>query len=236
MPHRGTRAAPVVCVILLRGWVRVGLLGLVLATACYSPTLRDCTVACSSPTDCGGSQVCGADGFCSAPEIAGQCGGVLDALLDGNGGSADAPGESTLCAIGCTNGTCVAGVCVINCSAPDSCAGDIVCPANLPCRVECGDRSCDKKIDCHLSTSCDVRCVGTESCSNEVLCGTGTCTVACSGAGTCDKRIKCKEACACDVTCAGVGACGETQECPLGDTCRLGEGCSSELTGCDRCP
>lgn len=38
--------------------------------ACYQPTLRDCTVSCSSAADCAGDQVCGASGWCAAPDVA----------------------------------------------------------------------------------------------------------------------------------------------------------------------
>jgi hypothetical protein len=40
---------------------------------CYSPTLRDCAVACESPDDCAPSQVCGSDRWCASPELAGRC-------------------------------------------------------------------------------------------------------------------------------------------------------------------
>ncbi len=57
------------------------LAGLLLA-GCYSPSLRDCTVACSSPGDCAGDQVCGNDGLCAAPGVAGQCGSLPNAPID----------------------------------------------------------------------------------------------------------------------------------------------------------
>lgn len=52
--------------------------------SCYSPDLRDCTVACASQNDCAYGQVCGADQFCAAPEIAGRC-----SELPGDAGSDD---------------------------------------------------------------------------------------------------------------------------------------------------
>jgi len=45
----------------------------VLATGCYSPDVRDCTVHCSAETDCANGQICGSDHLCAAPEIAGRC-------------------------------------------------------------------------------------------------------------------------------------------------------------------
>jgi hypothetical protein len=43
------------------------------APACYSPDLRDCTVSCAAEGDCAAGQVCGSDRFCAVPEIAGRC-------------------------------------------------------------------------------------------------------------------------------------------------------------------
>jgi hypothetical protein len=62
---------------------------------CYSPSLRDCTVSCSSTSDCATGQLCGADGMCASPAIAGRCGAV-DA---GHGDAAlprDAAADATL--------------------------------------------------------------------------------------------------------------------------------------------
>lgn len=58
--------------------------GLALA-ACYSPSLRDCTVSCGSASDCASGQVCGADGMCASPAVAGRCRTLVDA------GHLDAP-------------------------------------------------------------------------------------------------------------------------------------------------
>ncbi|HEX3481612.1 MAG TPA: hypothetical protein VHT91_41660 [Kofleriaceae bacterium] len=52
--------------------------GLALA-ACYSPSLRDCTVSCGSASDCASGQVCGADGMCASPAVAGRCRTLVDA-------------------------------------------------------------------------------------------------------------------------------------------------------------
>lgn len=38
-------------------------------SACYQPTLRDCTVSCTSAADCAGDQVCGANGWCAAQGV-----------------------------------------------------------------------------------------------------------------------------------------------------------------------
>lgn len=57
--------------------------------ACYQPTLRDCSVSCTSASDCAGDQVCGADGWCAAPAVAGHCDQAVDA--SGGDGAVDAP-------------------------------------------------------------------------------------------------------------------------------------------------
>ena len=44
-----------------------------LASACYAPDAIDCTVTCSSPSDCVNGQVCGTDHFCVSREVSGQC-------------------------------------------------------------------------------------------------------------------------------------------------------------------
>ena len=50
-----------------------------LVTACYSPELRDCAVACNQAADCAPEHVCGADGFCAAEAVAGRCAAGVDA-------------------------------------------------------------------------------------------------------------------------------------------------------------
>jgi len=35
-----------------------------LASACYEPQVRDCTIKCTSEVDCTGDQVCGGQGYC----------------------------------------------------------------------------------------------------------------------------------------------------------------------------
>ncbi len=69
--------------------LRAGLFAASLAlAACYSPTLRDCTVTCASSDDCASSQVCGADKMCAAPGVAGTC--SEHAIVDAGTGPQDA--------------------------------------------------------------------------------------------------------------------------------------------------
>ncbi len=66
-------------------------LPLSLTIACYSPDVRDCTVACESATDCAPSQVCGSDGFCASADVAGSCAAIAQATDAG----IDAPPDAT---------------------------------------------------------------------------------------------------------------------------------------------
>jgi len=206
--------------------------------ACYDPVLRDCTIACASGDACAPGQVCGDDGFCAAPAVAGHCSEVLrpDARAsskpDAKPAAIDA--RASLCALGCTNGTCDGDVCVIDCSAAGSCPTDVHCPANLPCRVVCGDNACKGHVDCTKASACDIRCTGDQSCANEVDCGPGACDVTCSGASSCHAKTKCHGSCACDVACTGLSSCMGGADCP--EDCQLGLGCTSQLASCDKCP
>jgi hypothetical protein len=202
-----------------------------LVVGCYHPDVRDCTVQCSAATDCTSGQVCN-HGWCTMPE-AKECpkGGAVGIDAATASGS-DAP--QTLCSQGCSNGSCVDGVCVIDCSAPNACQNDINCPANLPCRVVCGDNACAKPIKCGSSTSCEVQCIGDHACGDEIQCNSQRCDVDCSGPSSCERRTRCLGSCACDVSCSGGGSCPEPSECPA-SACKLGNGCTSLAAGCDDC-
>jgi hypothetical protein len=50
--------------------VAIGAIGL---AACYSPSLRDCSVVCNDSRDCARGQVCSSAGLCAAPEAADRC-------------------------------------------------------------------------------------------------------------------------------------------------------------------
>jgi hypothetical protein len=188
-----------------------------IVTGCYDPAVRDCTIACTAGDRCGPGQVCGSDGWCAAPAVAGRCKALAtpDAHVAPRPDAGAAIDASSSCALGCTAGTCDAdGVCVIDCSADDSCPNDVHCPIGLPCRVICGNHACLGHVDCTKATSCDVTCGGYGSCQNEIDCGAG----------------------ACDVACTGAGSCMSGSECPqMGATCALGPGCTSQPAACDTC-
>lgn len=209
----------------------------VVGASCYHPELRDCTVECSSQKDCAGSQMC-LGGWCAMPG-APAC-REMQAAIDATAATQEdastiGPSDaSDLCVQGCPRGTCIDGVCVIDCTATGSCPNDVACPANLPCRVLCGDGACGNKISCNLASSCEILCTGTNACSDEIHCMDVPCDVTCSGTGSCKKRIRCASSCGCDVTCTGSGSCAEVSECPMA-SCRVGNGCSTLPAGCYTC-
>jgi hypothetical protein len=214
------------------------------AAGCYRPTLRDCTVQCAAETDCAGDQHCAA-GWCvgAGIETCDSIGGVVTpdgsvaVTTDAGPGQPDAavpPDARDICTQGCSMGTCVGGVCTIDCSTPGACPNDVVCPVNLPCHVICGDGSCGHKVNCTMSLECTVDCIGDMACKDEIQCSHSACEVTCSGTGSCKRRTKCANACACDVTCSGAGSCAEASECPAA-LCRVGNACSSQPVGCDTC-
>jgi hypothetical protein len=212
-----------------------------LAAGCYRPTLRDCTVSCASEADCAGGQQC-AGGWCVGTGVdACDPGEVLpDGSMatdrDAGADSMLAPDARDVCSQGCTAGTCIGGVCTIDCSVPGACPNDVICPINLPCHVICGDSSCGHKVNCTMALGCTVDCIGDLSCADEIQCPSDdTCDVTCSGAGSCKRRTKCANSCACDVTCSGAGSCAEASECPA-TLCRVGNACSSQPVGCNSCP
>jgi hypothetical protein len=145
------------------------------------------------------------------------------------------PDARDICSQGCPNGTCINGVCTIDCSDPGSCPTDITCPVNLPCHVICGDGSCGHKVNCTGALDCQIDCIGDNSCLDEIQCSSHRCEVTCSGQNACKRRTKCGNACGCDVTCSGAGSCAEASECPA-VVCRVGNGCSSQPIGCEACP
>jgi hypothetical protein len=70
------------------------ILAALLAPACYEPRLPDCTLACSSSSDCAPGQVCGAEGYCAAPEHACMPPSIGGPPADGPPPPADAPADA----------------------------------------------------------------------------------------------------------------------------------------------
>jgi hypothetical protein len=76
----------------------LGAAAVALLAGCYSPSLRDCTVACAEPADCAPAQVCGPDGMCASPEMAGRCAMEADAapMPEPDAGVPDAAPDAAL--------------------------------------------------------------------------------------------------------------------------------------------
>jgi hypothetical protein len=171
------------------------------------------------PPDADPGDACG--GQCSAPgtceEATGTC--VFVCAGDGSGGGGDDDDDDGLSDDGAQLGG-------------DPCDQRIVCPAGIPCRVECtGRRSCGSGIDCTSASSCDLRCIGRESCEGPLDCGQGSCVIDCDGQDSCTDAIQCQNACVCDVDCHP-SACTQPATCPAGcdapgDDCRTTGECDS---------
>lgn len=213
----------------------IGMVVAHIGTGCYQPALRDCAVTCTGVDGCAGNQVC-LDGLCAAPNVARCTNDGQPVIIDASPDSSPMPDAFDICTQGCSMGTCIGGVCTIDCSADGACPNDVACPANLPCHVICGDDACGHKVNCTMAASCRVDCNGADSCHDEIQCPNNReCDVSCSGASSCKRRTKCGMSCACDVTCSGVGSCAEASECPASE-CRVGNGCSSLADPkCDDC-
>jgi len=101
-------------------------------------------------------------------------------------------------------GVCTNGVCVIDQNA----AGQVTCPAGMPCRVICdSNNDCkDGAVECGNATTCEVRCTGATSCQKGVDCGNAAaCNVLCTGDDACQgdtDAVFCRTG-TCDITCNG---------------------------------
>lgn len=215
-----------------------------LFAGCYEPATRDCTVQCSGAADCASGQHC-VGGWCAAESVDSCERKPPDMSHDQQPDAAATDAAETIepppdaldiCVQGCSKGTCINGVCTIDCSAPGSCLTDVTCPINLPCHVICGDGSCTHHVNCSMALACTVDCTGDHACGDQIQCSSHPCDVTCSGAGSCKRKVTCQSSCSCDVTCSGVGSCAEISDCPLSNECRVGNGCTSQLAGCNTCP
>jgi hypothetical protein len=207
--------------------------------------LTACTFDGSAPGTAGGGDDDGpgtaGDG---GSDIGGRGDGGLPVDGGGGGGSGDAgpppdgapppdAGQGDPCDGKClAPGVCeeATGTCVFDCSdqsggggdggdmqlgGGDPCPDVVVCPAGIPCRVECtGRRSCGGGIDCTDAASCDLVCSGRESCDGTLDCGSGSCDIEC-GQDSCRQAIHCQNACVCNVDCHP-SACGMEADCPAG--------------------
>jgi hypothetical protein len=202
-----------------------------LASGC-SFDRRSHQFACDMPTDCDDEHICD-QGWCVP--IGGDDDAAPQADADPNApdaGTADA----FVCPPGCTSCD-IEGVCNITCATAGSCsAAPVVCPANVPCKVECnGDSSCAMGIDCSAAESCRIECTNSNSCGGPITCALdGYCRVECEGLNSCTGGIDCDQSCACDTFCTGSGSCTIEPLCPGPSQCTGGP-CSSLQGQCNSC-
>lgn len=162
----------------------------------------------------GGSQLGGGSGGSGAGNAgasghAGTASGGSAGATAGTGGSGGSgPPPCVEAACSAANGSCSAGVCVIDCTEP-SCVPH--CPAGMPCRVDCGKNACkDGAVDCGKASSCDISC-GEAACQGGVDCSGSSCSVSCSGTNSCSLSAIVCRAKSCDIDCAALQSCKVVQ-------------------------
>ncbi len=174
------------------------LAGLVAGSSCLIDR-RTSEFSCDSPAECGDGRTC-TNGFCvvvDAPPIP----ACVASDCEENGGTCDATDKCTF-------------------SSPAT----VMCPAGVPCQVDCALTGSCTSVNCGQASSCKVTCGG-GTCSGTITCGAGGCDVDCNGDNTCGDVV-----CGtghCEVTCAGTGSC------PMELTC--GQDCTFECTGANSC-
>ena len=181
-----------------------------------SSELPNCTISCSSNTDCGGQAngVCTKPGSCasqcqytSGPQIIleeGQC----ETICSGSSGCDDGISTTTdSCANSGTCGSyCINTQCAIACTSNASCDDSSpitndVCLNPGTCEAACNNASCNPI--CSGNPDCDDG----SSLTTDVCAGAGRCTAVCEslsscGNGVCDSG---ESECSCAVDC---GSCG----------------------------
>jgi len=201
------------------------------ATGC-SFERRSPDFTCVTSADCTGGRVC-SQGFCVDPLAESDAGAADAAPLDDGGAPADTGPDAFVCPPQCSS--CALGVCVMDCTPQGSCGTRVVCPAGMPCAVQCGDSACGAGVDCSSATDCRIDCTQPLSCGGHLSCGDGPCRVQCSGVGACTGGIDCDNSCKCDVLCTGTGTCTPAAQCNGPNQCDTGKGCTSSPNPCHSC-
>jgi hypothetical protein len=150
----------------------------------------------------GASGSAGASGAAGSAGVGGAGGSGGGSGTGGTAGTGGAGGSAcpTECDGGCANGVCHMTI--------DNAPTGIVCPAGMPCQVDCGAASsCNLAIDCTAGTACTVNCGRDRSCAGVIDCGPGPCAVTCSGSRACGQKVQCNNASDCDVACSGPNSC-----------------------------
>jgi hypothetical protein len=144
---------------------------------------------------------------------------AIDAAADAtaNSGCGGNPGPCLA-----AGGMCVGATCTITVltSLP------VVCPANMPCDVECVvDGACQGGIDCSAATTCLIDCVANNTCVSGALRGSTQTSVLCKGVNTCDNVALSapNSSGSCVAHCCGAGACGSNL---------TTSHCTTQMSGC----
>ena len=128
----------------------------------------------------------------------------LDAKLDAQTTVACTP---SVC--GPAGGTCQGGTCVIV-----GAGNPIMCPANIPCEVDCiAGGACQNGVSCGAASSCYLRCEAMNACGGSgYSCGAAGCTIDCTVNHACENQVV-MSAGACSRHCCASHACGPATDC-----------------------
>ena len=213
-------------------WLCMIAIALVAAGSCsikHSSEQFECEINADC-TDLGDGRVC-SEGLCVIP------GGTMKDAAAGDGPRdafvLDAP---AVCPAQCTTCNLEKKECAIDCendTDPATCTNNIKCPAGYSCNIKCNTASsCRAGVDCTAATGCKIDCAGFGSCRN-LACSGGACDIICSGAQSC-VGVACNQSCACGVKC-DIGSNCFNVTCSK-QACDIGQGCSTQPTGCNTCP
>ena len=114
---------------------------------------------------------------------------------------------------------CDAGVCYID--APS--VGDVVCPAGMPCVVNCTDSTACGTVDCSTATMCTINCDADGACSFGVKqCAPSGCTINCNFQNTCQNTtFDCNYGHVCSLYCFGADSCNYSTVQVLESSCGI---------------
>jgi hypothetical protein len=118
-------------------------------------------------------------------------------------------------------GTCNKGTCVIDVTT----TGDIMCPAGLPCLVNCNATgACDGNVDCSAATTCTINCAVAATCNTARFdCHDVGCTVYCRAVNTCNISTIDVTHSQCDLDCCAANTCNQDVATP--QTCSFSNNC-----------
>lgn len=188
---------------------------------------------CDSNADCSLDRVC-VSGYCvvgqnplldARPADAAVCPAIC-------GGACDFQTSTcTITGTGSGNITCPTNWnCVINCGTQGAC-GTISCTAAASCDIHCTTGSACLGITCQTK-DCDVECVGDKACGS-ISCTSGRCRTDCSGGSAACGTLNCGTG-ECSATCVGSGS-GSDSACSAincANSCKCDVSCNGTTNIC----